>query len=81
MSATAADGRKPGRGRGGHFGGPQTLIHRSKCSNPHGCSLSGRLTFPPGLVWGVPFTAFDPVLFRAVYAVAMAIHRRKEANS
>ena len=81
MIAPAADARQRGRGRGGRGGGPLTLIHTSNCSNPHECSLSGRLTPSPVVVrysldWGV-----SPAVVQAAFLIAIRLAKGGYAKS
>jgi hypothetical protein len=53
VTATAATRRSLGGAGEGAAEAPQTLIHRTKASNPRQCLRSGRLT-PHGIVrWAV----------------------------
>lgn len=62
-------------------GSPQTLIHRSNCSNPRQHSLSGEVPPSPGVVrysleWGV-----SPAVVEAAFLIAVQLAKGGYAKS
>jgi hypothetical protein len=55
------------RSRQAGISGPQSLIHRSNCSNPHGDSLSGRRhTLSYSIEWGVSEAVIEAAFLIAI---------------
>lgn len=73
MTAREARGA---RARGVTSGPPQTLIHRTKSPNPHGCSLSGPLVVRYGLEWGV-----SPATVETAFRLAVALIESERSPS
>lgn len=77
---TAGGGRRSRTAPGG-AAGPLDLIHTNISPNPHGCSLSGRLTPRPGTVvyaldWGC-----SPAVIEAAFAIAIGMARQQREGA